>query len=94
MTKPLIDDETRAAIVAAYQRGEKIQAIQDRHGIPRASIYWVLEQAEVTPDRVKRGVRLAGDNQQLAQLYDLINAQHERIIQLEERLRSLGEQVN
>ena len=90
MEHQLIDDETAAAIVRAYQQGVKIQDIQERHGVARATIYYVLEKAEVTPNRVKRGRRLVGDDQQLAQLYDLVNAQHERILALEERLRECG----
>lgn len=86
----LVTDEVRAAVVDAYQRGDKIQAIEERHGIARATIYWILEKAEVTPNRVKRGRRLVGDSQQLAQLYDLVTAQNERILELEGRLRQLG----
>jgi transposase-like protein len=86
----IVSAEVRAAVVEEYRRGDKVQAIQERHGIARATIYWILEQAEVTPDRVKRGRRLVGDNQQLAQLYDLVPAQHARILALEGRLRDLG----
>lgn len=86
MPDKLISDVARREIVAAYQRGDKIQEIQQRHNVPRATIYWVLEQAQVTPDRVKRGRRLVGDDQQLAQLYDLIQAQDARIRELEARL--------
>ena len=86
----LIDDTTARAIVAAYQRGDKVQDIQQQFGIARATIYYVLEKAEVTPNRVKRGIRLTGDSQQLAQLYDLVNAQNARILQLEDLCRRHG----
>lgn len=86
----LVTDEVAAAVVAAYQRGDKIRTIEADHGIARATVYWILERAAVTPDRVKRGRRLVGDDQQLAQLYDLIQAQDERIQRLEAQVEDLG----
>lgn len=90
---PLVDAQTKQDIVAAYQRGDKIRDIEERHGIARATVYWVLEQAKVSPDRVKRGPRLSGNDQALAQLYDLITAQDQRIQQLEQFIRDSGMRV-
>ena len=75
----LVSDEARAAIVAAYQDGAKLRDIEQRFDVKRATIYWILEQAAVTPNRVQRGRRMVGDDQQLAQLYDLITHQSERL---------------
>lgn len=86
----VLDAATREAIVAAYQRGDKVASIQKAFNVPRATIYWALEKAEVTPDRVKRGVRLSADHQQVAQLYELIEAQAARIAELENLLGDLG----
>lgn len=87
---PLVDGPLKQDIVAAYQRGDKIRDIEQRHGIARATVYWVLEQGGVSPDRVKRGPRLSGNDQALAQLYDLISAQDQRIQQLEQYIRDNG----
>lgn len=81
-----LDDKERQLIVESYQRGQKIHEIEERFNISRSTIYWVLEQAHVTPDRLKRGVRMAADGQQVAQLYALIEAQDKRIKELEAAL--------
>lgn len=83
---PIVTPEVRAAVLVAYARGDKVQAIEKQHSIARATIYWILEQADVTPDRVKRGARLVGDSQQMALLYDITQRQHERILELEAML--------
>lgn len=76
-------------VVNAYRAGTKLHVIEEQFGIPRATVYWVLEQAEVAPDRVKRGSRLRGNDQQLAALYDLIAMQDKRIQELERELSKL-----
>jgi transposase len=86
----LVTDEVRERVIAAYRGGDKIQSIQDRFDVSRSTIYWILEKAGVSPDRVQRGRRLVGDDQQLAQLYELIESQDERIRSLEELVRELG----
>lgn len=86
MSHELLSEADRTAIVEAYGRGEKLSTIQQRHSVPRSTIYWVLEQAQVAPNRMQRGRRLVGNDQELAQLYDLIEAQAERIAELEARL--------
>lgn len=86
----LVTDEVAASIIEAYKRGDKIRTIVEEHGVAKATVYWVLERGDVTPDRVKRGRRLVGDDQQLAQLYDLIQAQDERIQALVAQVEALG----
>ena len=84
----IVDDAVQAAVVKDYQAGVKLRDIIERHGVSRSAVYWILERASVTPDRVKRGVRLTGDSQEVAQLYELIQAQHARILELEAELRN------
>lgn len=87
MTDPLYDDEMRAAVVEAYNAGEKIVSIEKRLNIPRASIYWILGQSGAAPSRMRRADRLVGDREQLAHLFELLDAQNKYIHDLEERLR-------
>jgi hypothetical protein len=85
-SRRLVSDEQTQGIVDAYQRGDKLLDIEREFGVPRATVYWVLERADVAPSRAKRGRRLVGDDQLLAQLYDVIDAQAARIRELEETL--------
>jgi transposase len=80
----LLTDDQKLGIVEAYKRGDKIRDIERKFGVARATVYWTLEQAAVTPDRIQRGRRLVGDDQQLAQLYMLVESQHERLAELTE----------
>lgn len=75
----MIDDQTADEVVAAYRNGDKIRDIETRFNMSRATVYWVLEQKGVAPDRAKRGYRLRGDDHELAALYELIEAQDDRI---------------
>ena len=86
MSHELLSEAERAAIVEAYERGEKIAAIQKRFDIPRSTGYWTLGQAPVAPKRMQRGRRLVGNDQELAQLYQLIEAQAARIAELEAKV--------
>lgn len=85
----LISDQDRKAIAEAYERGDKIREIEERFGVARSTIYWVLEREGKTADRIQRGRRLTGDDQQLAQLYAVIQAQEERISALERACKDL-----
>lgn len=85
----ILDTTVRERIVAAYKRGDKIRDIEERFGIARATIYWVLDKEGQTPNRIQRGRRTGADDEHVAQLYQLITAQDERIQRLEEQLRSL-----
>lgn len=78
----LVDDERAEAIIAAYQRGDKLRDIVETFDIPRSTVYYLLEKRGVTANRVQRGRRLGGGDQELAQLYDLIDAQQRVIEQL------------
>lgn len=90
MTNPkLIDDKREKAIVEAYLRGDKLRDICDTLGVPRSTIYYILEKHGVSASRVQRGRRLGGGDQELAQLYDLIDAQQKVIEQLREEITQL-----
>jgi transposase-like protein len=92
MNKPnrIVTDEVAAQIIEAYQRGDKVRDIEQRHGIARATLYWVLDRAEVTPDRAKKSIRQSGDLATMSHLYRIIESQEVYITELEEQIRKLG----
>lgn len=83
MTKKLVDDDVRAAIVADYQAGKRVLDIEQTYGVSRPTLYRVLDQAGVLPERVNRGERLRGNTEDLRMLYELIREQEEHILYLE-----------
>ena len=88
MSEPkLLDDDKERAVVEAYQRGDKLRDICEALGVPRSTVYYLLEKHGVSASRVQRGRRLGGGDQELAQLYDLIDAQQNLIKQLREEVQ-------
>jgi transposase len=83
-----LDPAVKAAVIEAYERGDKIRDIELALDVPRSTIYWILEQAELSPNRAQRGRRIAGNDQQLANLYALITAQDTTIKELTTALRN------
>ena len=92
MREPL-DPKVQKKIVAAYERGDKIKDIQESLGVPRATIYYVLEKHGVTSNRIKRRSRLTGGDVELAQLYELIDSQNKVIEQQREVIAELQQQL-
>ena len=66
------DDELVARVAAAYQDGLKISAIVREFNVPPATVYWMLDQAGVAPDRMRRADRLVGNRIQMSHLYEII----------------------
>lgn len=62
--RPRLVEEAKAQeIVSDYQKGVKLTKIEEKHGVPRATIYWLLERSGITADlRVKRNVRYQVDS--------------------------------
>jgi transposase-like protein len=88
MSEPkLLNDDKERAIVEAYQRGDKLRDICEALDVPRSTVYYLLEKHGVSASRVQRGRRLGGGDQELAQLYDLIDAQQNLIKQLREEVQ-------
>lgn len=85
----LLDDDREQAVVEAYQRGDKLRDICETLGVPRSTVYYILEKHGVSASRVQRGRRLGGGDQELAQLYDLIDAQQKVIEQLRKEIALL-----
>ncbi len=83
--RQLVSEEVAAAIVAEYERGDKVLDIERRHNVPRSTMYWVLKKAGVSPSRAK-STRLRGSAETLATLYEVIEKQAERIKELEAQL--------
>lgn len=57
-----ITDEVAAKVVQMYEDGAKLKDITEATGVPRSSIYWLLQKAGADPNR--QGTRRAvGDNE-------------------------------
>ena len=90
MSEPrLLDDDKEKAVIEAYQRGDKLRDICETLDVPRSTVYYILEKHGVSASRVQRGRRLGGGDQELAQLYDLIDAQQKVIEQLREEVQRI-----
>lgn len=90
MSEPrLLDDDREKAVIEAYQRGDKLRDICETLDVPRSTVYYILEKHGVSASRVQRGRRLGGGDQELAQLYDLIDAQQKVIEQLREEVQRI-----
>lgn len=85
----LVDDQREQQVIEAYQRGDKLRDITTALDVPRSTVYYILEKHGVTSNRVQRGRRLGGGDQELAQLYDLIDAQQRVIEQLRDEVARL-----
>jgi DNA invertase Pin-like site-specific DNA recombinase len=49
-----MEPDTEARVVAMYEAGDKLIDITKATGLPRATIYWVLQRAGVQPGRVRK----------------------------------------
>lgn len=85
--------EMRAAIVAAYREGARILDIEQRFEVNRSTLYYVLDQAGVLPDRANRGEKLKGNTEALASLYEILSAQEQYVEQLEKILEANGIEI-
>lgn len=102
MKHRLVEERTRQGVVDDYKSGKRILDIEEHYGIPRATLYWILDQEGVLPERSKRGERFKGTTEDLTQLFQLVQAQEAYVQQLEELLREcigkvpedLAERVN
>jgi ribosomal protein S13 len=86
----LVTPEVAEGIVRDYQSGKKLLDIEARYGISRSTVYWVLHERGVAPSRSKPRSRMGRlTDTDVVALYQLIQAQDERILESELRL---GEQ--
>lgn len=93
MSKRLVSEATRAAVVEDYKAGKRVLDIEQEHGVSRATLYWILDEAGVLPSRIKRGERLRGTTEELAGLYEVIKAQEQWIETLEHACDAYSEYV-
>ena len=64
-----ISDETRSKVIELYQAGVKTADITDQTGVVRSSIYWILQQAGIRPERqTSQQEPLVGQAMQLASI--------------------------
>lgn len=86
MPRPtVVEEETANQIVEAYRSGEKLRSIEERFGVTRSQLYWVLQKYGVAPQRTKSKSRLEdGDPMTVQRLYEIVEAQDQRIQEFEE----------
>lgn len=77
-----ISDEMKDKVVALYKQGAKTQEITDQTGVPRPTIYWVLEQRGVKPSRN----RPAAPEVNVDQVLERLSAAEREIGRLQEML--------
>jgi len=87
------DQETRDAIVAAYQKGQRIHDIEEEFDVKRSTLYYVLDQAGVLPARANRGEKLKGNTEALAAIYELLASQEKYVKALEALLDANGVEI-
>ena len=85
----LVSDETIKEVLDRYNRGDRIVQIAEDVGIPRSTLYWILEKNGVAPKRAQNRRRFAADGETMEALYSLILEQEEYIASLEEEVISL-----
>ena len=92
MSRPAVVDEAIAArIVEDYRSGEKLRQITERYDITRSQLYYVLQKHGVAPSRTKPKSRLEDDDERtIVRLYEIVEAQDQRIQQLENLLEQAG----
>lgn len=49
-----MDDELKDQVVELYKAGTKTADITEQTGVPRPTIYWILNERGVRPSRTKR----------------------------------------
>jgi transposase-like protein len=84
------NQQIREQIVADYKAGKRVQDIENEHGLKRATLYYILDQAGILPDRANRGEKLKGNTEQLAALFELLSAQETYVASLEKLLNDNG----
>lgn len=80
--KKLTAAEREQVVIEGYQKGMKLTQIEQEAGISRATVYWILDKNGISPDRAHRRQRIV-DVATVATLYELIQHQDARIIDLE-----------
>ncbi len=77
--RKLLDEDQEEGILADYDDGMTLLKIEQKWNVARATIYHVLEKHGKTPNRTRKKQLMALDGQQAALLYQLIEAQEQRI---------------
>jgi hypothetical protein len=90
-------DEQIEQAIDLYLKGVKTDVIQEQTGLPRASLYWHLQQRGHAPKRqpsAQMGSRTkATDTATFGWMMERIESQAKRIAQLEDALREAGIEV-
>jgi hypothetical protein len=86
-----MEDKTKDEVVRLYKAGVKTQEITAQTGVPRPTIYWILNERGVRPSRTKQKAQQGID---IAQVLERLEASEREVGRLTEALaqqRALNE---
>jgi transposase-like protein len=86
--------EREAAIVAAYQAGTKVSAIEAEFGVGRSTLYHVLRRSGVMPARSRKQLDAASHDTALAGLHELIRHQDHLLAERDTTIAELRRENN
>lgn len=78
-----IPEKTRALVLKMYQAGATNRDITSRTGVQPSTIYWILGQEKVKPDRLNKPKSSEREAQAVQALERIIERQEARIADLE-----------
>ncbi len=88
--EPKVAPEVKKKVVDLYRQGKKVDVIVAETGVPRSSVYYLLQALSIQPKR-KPGPKPRGETAALLELLrekdETIARQREEIGRLKERLR-------
>jgi orotate phosphoribosyltransferase-like protein len=80
-----MDDTTKDEVVRLYKAGVKTHEITDQTGVPRPTIYWILNERGVRPSRTKAK---AAEGIDVAQVLAQLAAAEREVGRLEAELQA------
>lgn len=80
-----MDDKTKDEVVRLYRAGTKTAEITEATGVPRPTIYWILNERGVRPSRTKAKAAQGVD---IGQVLEQLAASEREVGRLEEELRT------
>jgi orotate phosphoribosyltransferase-like protein len=78
-----MDDTLKDKVIELYKAGTKTAEITEQTGVPRPTIYWILNERGVRPSRTKRQT----EGVDVGQVLEQLAATERRVGQLEEQLQ-------
>jgi hypothetical protein len=89
----LTAEQREQIVLDGYAAGKKLAEIEREAGVPRSTLYWILDRHGVSPKRAKRRTRIIDDGK-ASTLLELIRHQDALIAEAEEALRLATVAIN